>query len=219
MKTDETKGEYPKIQSVFLRDPANRMKTFLMGEYTTPEFEYLADLYWLWTEKVDGTNVRVQLYPNHGAVFKGRTETSELPDPLVAALNKLFIGEEANERTHKAFPYTEPITLYGEGYGPKIQKGGGNYRKDPSFVLFDVKVGDWWLKRTDVADVAFKLGLGVVPVVKVCNIADAVKVCEDGFRSTWGDFVAEGLVGIPLAPMFARNGDRIITKVKCKDFG
>ena len=31
--------------------------------------------------------------------------------------------------------------LYGEGYGAKIQKGGGNYRADQDFVLFDVRVG------------------------------------------------------------------------------
>ena len=28
--------------------------------------------------------------------------------------------------------------MYGEGYGAKIQKGGGNYRQDQDFVLFDV---------------------------------------------------------------------------------
>ena len=28
----------------------------------------------------------------------------------------------------------------------------------------------------------------------------------------------EGYVGTPLVPLFARNGDRIITKIKYKDF-
>ncbi|KKL53664.1 hypothetical protein LCGC14_2273140, partial [marine sediment metagenome] len=51
-------------------------------------------------------------------------------------------------------PY--PITLYGEGYGARIQKGGGDYRKggDVSFRLFDVLIGETWLRRVDVEDVA-----------------------------------------------------------------
>src|SRR5438067_6018636 len=51
--------EYPKIQSVFLRDPATQHKTFLLGEYTRESFAYLRESDWRWTEKIDGTNVRV----------------------------------------------------------------------------------------------------------------------------------------------------------------
>lgn len=35
--------EYPKIDSVFMRDPETRHKTFIMGAFARPEFEYLAD--------------------------------------------------------------------------------------------------------------------------------------------------------------------------------
>ena len=51
--------EYHKIQSLFLRDPATQHRTFLHGQWSMPEFEYLADLEWTFTEKVDGTNIRV----------------------------------------------------------------------------------------------------------------------------------------------------------------
>ena len=50
---------YHKIQTVWLRDPDNRYKTLLEGQWATPEFEYLANNEWTFTEKVDGTNVRV----------------------------------------------------------------------------------------------------------------------------------------------------------------
>ena len=34
--------------------------------------------------------------------------------------------------------------------GMKIQKGGGRYIKDEvSFILFDVKIDKWWLRRPD----------------------------------------------------------------------
>ena len=87
------------------------------------------------------------------------------------------------------------------------------------FVLFDVWIDGWWLKREDVEDIAEKLGIGVVPIVGQCSIWDAIGKTEDGFKSDWGDFLAEGLVLKPKVDLFARNGRRIITKMKTKDFG
>jgi hypothetical protein len=34
---------YHKIQTVYFRDPKNNMKTLLEGEWSKPEFEYLAE--------------------------------------------------------------------------------------------------------------------------------------------------------------------------------
>ena len=71
--------------------------------------------------------------------------------------------------------FDEPITFYGEGYGAKIQKGGGNYNPDGvDFVLFDVRCGDFWLKRENVRDVANKLGIEDVPVVGTGTLEEMV---------------------------------------------
>ena len=39
-----------------------------------------------------------------------------------------------------------------------------------------------------------------------------------GFKSSFGDFEAEGLVATPKVPLRKRNGDRIITKLCCRDY-
>lgn len=109
--------------------------------------------------------------------------------------------------------------MYGEGYGHKIQKAGSNYLADSqSFVLFDVKIGDWWLRRKDVEDVAKTLNIDTSPIVGFGTLNDAIKMTKEGFRSNWGEFIAEGLVLRPSEPVFDRKGDRVITKVKHKDF-
>lgn len=51
--------EYHKIQTLFKRDMESKHKTLLEGQWTLPEFEYLAGNVWTFTEKVDGTNIRV----------------------------------------------------------------------------------------------------------------------------------------------------------------
>ena len=205
--------EYHKIQTVYKRDPENRYKTLLIGEYALAEFEYLAQNQWVFTEKVDGTNVRVIW--NDGIVsLAGKTDNAQLHPNLVARLYERFPAEQLGE----VFGLELPVCLYGEGYGPKIQSGG-KYRVDQDFVLFDVWIGNWWLERHNVEDVATRLGLDVVPVIGEGTLGDMVDIAAAGFQSQWGGFLAEGIVARPAVELFARNGSRIITKIKHKDFG
>lgn len=133
---------YHKIQTVWHRDPATNHKTLLEGKWSEPEFEYLAGNQWEFTEKVDGTNIRVML--NDGKIsFGGKTDNASLPAALVNRLEGRFHPQL--DRLIEMFP--DGACLYGEGYGARIQKGGGNYRPDQDFVLFDVLVGEWWLTR------------------------------------------------------------------------
>ncbi|MCF7977441.1 MAG: RNA ligase family protein [Chromatiaceae bacterium] len=206
-------NEYHKIQTLFKRDMSTKHKTLLEGQWTLPEFEYLANNQWIFTEKVDGTNIRVIF--NAGLVtFAGKTDAAQIPGQLIARLNERYLPLAAKMQAI----FSCDACLYGEGYGAKIQKGGGKYRQDPDFVLFDVRVGEWWLQRSDVEDVATKLGIDVIPIIGEGTLHDAVEWVKRGIRSTWGDFEAEGIVARPKIELRARSGERIITKIKCRDF-
>jgi len=214
--------KYPSIQTVFKRNPENNYKTLLMGEYSRPEFEYLKDNLWDFTEKVDGMNIRV-IYDSNpldsSVSFRGRTDKAQLPMDLVERLQELF----PLEKFTKLWPPNEEensnmlIYLYGEGFGAGIQKGG-KYLDHKDFVLFDVKMGDWWLKREDVGDVALKMGINIVPYIDTGNLSKLVDLVKSPLRSHWGDFTMEGIVARPIVELYARNGQRIITKLKTKDF-
>jgi len=203
--------EYAKIRSIYKRD--EKTHRFIEGDWSTPEIAFLKDCDWEWTEKVDGTNIRVGW---DGAVVElgGRTAAAQIPATLVVRLQSLLpVGLFAANYADS------PLVLYGEGYGSKIQKGGGNYKSDGvDFVLFDVRVGDYWLRRADAEDVAAKLGLSVVPVVGHGTIIDAITMVKPGFRSRWGDFLAEGLVLRTPDGLMDRRGTRIVTKLKTKDW-
>ena len=200
--------EYHKIQTVFKRDPETKFKTLLDGDWSMPEFEYLQHNEWVFTEKVDGTNIRIMCNPYqeivraHGVVFGGKTDRAQIPAFLVSALEQMFHGDEQRQKIADIFP--DGACLYGEGYGPKIQKVGALYRYDPSFVLFDVRVGDWWLTRDAVEDVAKKLGIAVVPIIGVGTLHEMVATTRAGFNSQWGDFRAEGIVARPSTELSTR---------------
>lgn len=203
---------YHKIQTVFKRDMQNGGKTLLYGDWTCSEFEYLAENAWVFTEKVDGTNIRI-MFDGERVSFGGKTDNAAIPAKLVERLRERFPDATAFQ---SAFDCGD-VCLYGEGYGAGIQKGG-TYRADQDFVLFDVRVGNWWLQRKDVEDVAAKLALEVVPVIGAGTLFDCISYVRDGFNSHWGDFAAEGIVARPQTELCTRSGDRIITKIKCRDF-
>lgn len=205
--------EYHKIQTVYKRDPDTKFKTLLDGDFSLPEFEYLRGNQWAFTEKVDGTNIRV-IYRSRVLSFGGRTDRAQIPATLLKYLCSTFTSRLLSE----VFGGPDRVVLYGEGYGPKIQKGGGNYRQDQSFVLFDVKIGPFWLRRADVNDVACKLGIESVPIIGLGTLHAMVEKTARGFNSIWGDFRAEGIVARPTTELLTRSNRRIITKIKCKDF-
>jgi len=204
---------YHKIQSVFYRDPETKHKTFLEGKFTCPEFEYLRACDWTWTEKVDGINVRVGYTPGSELEIGGRTDRAQFSlnhiNCIKAAFQKLI--DDPNF-------ISSPMTFYGEGYGAGIQKCGGNYRRDKSFVLFDIRCGDYWLNRGTVEEIGISIGLDVVPVIGNGTLQEALELTRKGFNSCWGDFKAEGIVLRPTVELQGRDGKRIITKIKCKDF-
>jgi hypothetical protein len=212
-------SEYHKIQTVYLRDPETKFRTLLLGQYADPAFEFLASNPWVFTEKVDGTNIRV-MWDGATVTFGGKTDSAQIPATLVRRLAERFQTTAARQRLAETFAFENPqVVLYGEGYGAKIQKGGGNYRADQDFVLFDVRVGEWWLQRSDVEDIAAKLELDAVPIIGKGTLLEMVSKAQAGFLSLWGNFPAEGIVARPKCELRTRNGHRIITKIKTKDFG
>ena len=208
---------YHKIEGVFKRSP-ERPHKLLTDQFKREEIEFLRNYPWTFTEKIDGTNIRVH-WDGHKVTFGGRTEAAQIPAHLIERLNELFIGEVNEQVFEEKFGET-PVTLYGEGYGAKIQKGGGLYSDKADFILFDVLIGDMWLKRDGVEDIAKHFDIKAVPVVLSGTIDNAVQLVKSGFDSRIAKEKkeAEGLIGTPDCGLLYRNGDRIIIKLKTKDF-
>lgn len=84
--------EYPKIQSVFKRDPETKYATFLEGQYSLPEFAHLKDTLWRFEEKIDGTNIRIMSHSGEeGIKYGGRTAKAEMPTFLIEKLIHIYI--------------------------------------------------------------------------------------------------------------------------------
>ena len=228
--------EFPKIETLYVRDDTTH--------HLKPELILKSPVYgliktWQWTEKIDGTNIRIifnrpvgEDAPPASVILGGRTNNAQLPGDLVNTLNRDLTPEVFTA----AFPDpgVESVTVFGEGYGAGIQKDGGFYigsveelkaiqkRGEPTkrFIVFDVLVnGMWWLDWPNVCDVAAKLNLPVVPFLSECSLEEMTRVVQRGFLSRLCNCKnAEGAVGRTAQPLFDSRGHRLIVKLKTKDF-
>lgn len=210
--------EYPKIETLLNRD--EKTGRIIEGVWRLPEFEYLQALNWRWSEKLDGTNIRIEWQPKEdrsgpALAIKGRTDRAQMPVTLMEYLHALVNAEKMAEVFTDA-----PAVVYGEAYGGNIQSAGRYYKLDGSygFSIFDIRIGEWWLKWENIQEIAMKLELPLVPNFGSGSLALAIQFVYEGFQSALGIIAAEGLVVRPAVDLRMRNGQRVIGKIKTTDF-
>ena len=211
--------EYIKIDTLYQRDTEGSKK-LMEGLFRNPTVAFLKDLTWCWTEKVDGTNVRIY-WDGHTVSFGGRTDKAQMPVPLFEKLNEYFGGETNAQLFEQTFGEREVI-IFGEGYGAKIQSGGDyvNDGKSVDFIMFDLLIGDNYQDRESVEKCAETFGVKTVPVVGTGTLEQAVEYIKTHPKSWLGQKThdMEGVVCRPLFELNDRCHNRLIVKIKWEDF-
>ena len=249
MAQKRSENTYQKINTIFKRDENNIIMPD--AEFAMPELEWLRNCKFDATEKIDGTNIRIEVVPTLNVMssashrndpfmfivrYMGKTDNAQVPPHLLKYLKETYTKEKVLEALElpeymseeycleKGYDKIEDIpmyTIYGEGYGVKIQKGS-NYIKDGvGFIVFDVKVGNMYLLRSNMEEIASKLGAPVVPYMGQFTVDEAIEFVKKGFKSTIAenkDYDAEGLVLKTPNGLMTRRGERIVFKIKTCDF-
>lgn len=215
-------GDYHKIDSLYKRDKKGKI---IINDYSKKEFEFLKDIIWIATEKVDGTNIHFDLITDSDSnvtniTINGRTDKAEIPDYL---LNQLESVKDKLIKT-KVFKPNSKIQIFGEGYGNKIQDGSC-YSDTQKFIVFDIVIiGEnkkWYLDRDTVQRITEEIGLDIVPVIFIDTLSEIENYVKYGIGSMVAEndnVMAEGVVCVPSVPLFDNKGERIIVKIKTKDY-
>jgi len=211
--------EYPKINSLFMRDSKTKKFT---NEFAEEEFSIIQN--WDVFEKIDGTNIRIFYIPKTDDKeafihINGRTNNAQVPVLLYETILKKFPVEIFIEK----FGDTS-VTLFGEGVGGNIQSG--LYGPDYDIVLFDIRIGNFWLKYDDVRGIADCFNVPVVEKIEsheinsINQIQDFVQTKPFSFfgKIRGADCISEGVVCKASLGLLNRSGKRIIFKLKVKDF-
>ena len=212
---------YPKIETLFARGADFVVDPSLLKN---PAYGCIKE--WVVTEKVDGMNIRVSFTKGVDAVrIGGRSDNASIPADLVARLNDLFPKEKMEALLYPDAELGTEITLYGEGFGGSIQKGGA-YGLQKDFILFDIRLAfvdghEVWLPDSAVTEYANSVGCKRVPILNpAMPLESIVEFVRVGFQSLVAESpkIAEGIVGRPAVPLFDAGGKRIILKLKTSDF-
>jgi|SRR3990172_4301524 len=208
--------EFPKIETLWNRNK----ETFIVeeGDFRCPEFGLVRPERWIFQEKIDGTNIRIG-WNGKERVIQGRTDKAQLAGDLITNIQSSVTPEKLAE----VFPEVnseEGVVLFGEGYGPGIQKDGGKYRSDKGFILFDVRVGHWWLEMPDVAAIGNSLGVRIAPIYNMDLEVIVSHLKADNLLSleSTHEHKAEGVVLRTNPTLLFRSAQRCIAKLKAVDF-
>lgn len=211
---------YGKIETLFWRDEDFNL---LVGALRRPEVGLIK--HWVVTEKIDGMNTHVRLEVDEqgeGQVtYGGRTVRTQMPPTLLQHLHETYPLERM--RPLWKGDGAGSMTLFMEGYGARIQKGGGLYRPDQSTILFDVLVNDkYWMSDDNITRIAEELSVPRVPILgPAMSLHRIIYLVKGGFHSRISKETrpAEGIVARTRLPLYDQRGRRLIIKLKTKDFG
>ena len=98
-KQKRSENTYTKINTIFLRDKNNIIMPY--DELVAPEFEWLRNCKFDADEKIDGTNIRIEVTRQvednaiiWSVVFKGKTDTATIPPKLDKYLKDTFTEDK-----------------------------------------------------------------------------------------------------------------------------
>lgn len=211
--------EYQKIETVFERDPTT--KKLIYGKYRNPTVEYLKNNTWWITEKIDGTNIRV-VWDGHKFKFYGRTEKAVIQAPLLEKLNEMFNYEQ--EQVFEQMFGEKEVIIFGEGIGEKIQCG--LYGKEYRLLVFDIMINNKYLQLDQAFAIAKELGLETVPTLLEGHDLEYAINFIQGYlpippfvsKVNGSSSPIEGVVARPILTLYDNNFDRVLVKIKVRDF-
>ena len=171
--------------------------------YRSPLLAYMAELPWVYARKWDGEQ----------ALWNGKSNNFQCSAEFTDFMNNTFIEEIFEEK----FGRDKTVILFGEKMGPKTQ-GNELGLKEDTFVLFDINVNGTWLSGVSIVEIAGYFGVpsvyrfmphGQAPT----PLRELINKCARGDFKDW-----EGIVAKPLVECKDYKGNRVIVKIKNRDY-
>lgn len=203
--------KYQKIETLYEFD--NQIKKFKRKFYN-PVVQYLSQLEWYGTEKVDGTNIRV-LWNGYTFEFGGRTDEAVLPKEVKELLENTF-NKDMEILVEQQFQ-NKQVIFFMECYAGKIQRGAG-YKGSEKLIGFDIMCEDIYLEKNISKEIFESIGIPFVPILKFASLYAAEDWVLNNDKSIIDPTTKiEGLVCYPKERIYNHKGDRIIVKIKKRD--
>lgn len=167
------------------------------------------------SEKIDGTSVGIK-WDGERISFIGHTDKSQFNPRYLEYLQNRFGTPEFESCVEEIFG-DKPVIIYGEGISKDYNVHYGF--PDGEFIMYDIQFDNGKFAERDVVyEVANKLDIKM-PFESQMTLDEAIEYVRARPQSVLNsEYKMEGLVLRPMVELYLNNGERVITKIKVKDF-
>jgi hypothetical protein len=164
-------------------------------------------------EKIHGTSAHISWKEDKLSFFSGGAKHPAF----------LSLFDQLALRSQLDLSGIKSLTFFGEAYGGNVMKMKQTYGDTLKFVVFEVKVGEYWLNVPAAAELAKQFGFDFVPYCRIDTTLEALDAVMkspsvQAIKLGMGNnHTREGVVLRPIEEMTA-NGGRVIAKHKNPDF-
>ena len=207
---------FPKISAPFGRGtPKDRLVDPTIIAKPWVQMFYETEIKMYASEKIDGTSVGI-VWNGERISFVGHTEKSEFCPRYLEYLNNTFGTPEFESVIEEIFG-DRPVTIYGEGISKDYNVHYGF--PEGNFIMYDIQNSNGtFYNREAVKEIAKKLDL-IYPWEELMTLKEAIDFIKTRPSSRLNpDNKMEGLVLRAPLELYTNNGDRVICKVKVRDF-
>ena len=207
---------FPKISAPFGRvTPKDRLVDPTIIAKPWVQMFYETEIKMYASEKIDGTSVGI-VWNGERISFVGHTEKSEFCPRYLEYLNNTFGTPEFESVIEEIFG-DRPVTIYGEGISKDYNVHYGF--PEGNFIMYDIQNSNGtFYNREAVKEIAKKLDL-IYPWEELMTLKEAIDFIKTRPSSRLNpDNKMEGLVLRAPLELYTNNGDRVICKVKVRDF-
>lgn len=183
------------------------------GIYRDPMVAFLADNDWEIRRKVDGENIRIR-WDGEQALWNGKTNAFQCSLEFHEYMDNTFLEEIFEEK----FGRDKEVIIFGEKMGPKTQGNELGLDKD-EIIIYDVCIDGYWLDKWSVKSIADYFNVRTVydlmgpDVQHPWRLPMIINAVAHGQFEDW-----EGIVAVPMVECRDQKGNRVIVKVKNKDY-
>lgn len=207
---------FPKISAPFGRNsPKDRLVDRSIFAKPWVQMFYESGIKMYASEKIDGTSVGI-VWDGERISFVGHTEKSQFCPRYLEYLQNSFGTSEFESVIEEVFG-DSPVTIFGEGISRDYNVHYGF--PEGNFIMYDIQNPDGtFYNRDAVKEIAKKLDL-LYPWEEMMTLKEAVDFIMGRPQSVLcAGNKMEGLVLRSPVELYTNNGDRVICKVKVKDF-
>jgi hypothetical protein len=167
------------------------------------------------SEKIDGTSVGIK-WDGERISFIGHTDKSQFNPRYLEYLQNRFGTPEFESCVEMIFG-DKPVIIYGEGISKDYNVHYGF--PEGEFIMYDISIDNGKFAERDVVyEVASKLDIKM-PFEARMTLDEAIEYVKARPQSVLNsEYKMEGLVLRPMVELYLNNGERVITKIKVKDF-